>query len=168
MAATVLAGLAASSYTTAATAIATFDNVNVVAGTPAPPPTLPAGWSHQDVGVVGVAGSAALNTATNVYSVKGAGADIWGTANAFHYAYKAMTGDGVAIARVATVQNTNAWTKACDSRNAYASATASAGRSSAATRLRWARPSTSAPPPAAIRRRWQRRRPSTASRRLDG
>ena len=52
-----------------------------------------------------------LNTGNNTYTVKGAGADIWGTADAFHYAYRTMTGDGVVIARVATVQNTNAWTQ---------------------------------------------------------
>jgi regulation of enolase protein 1 (concanavalin A-like superfamily) len=112
MGAAVLVGMGVSSHTTTATATATFDNVSIVPGTPAPPATLPPGWNHQDIGAVGAAGSAALNTATNVYSVKGAGADIWGTADAFHYAYRPMTGDGVVIARVATVQNTNAWTKA--------------------------------------------------------
>ena len=112
MAAGVLVGLGVSSHTTTATATATFDNVSIAPGTPTPPPTLPPGWSHQDIGAVGAAGSASLNTATSTYSVKGAGADIWGTADAFHYAYKPMTGDGVVVARVATVQNTNAWTKA--------------------------------------------------------
>jgi len=112
MAAGVLVGLGVSSHTTTAAATATFDNVGVVPGTPTPPPTLPPGWNHQDVGSVGAAGAASLNTATSTYSVKGAGADIWGTADAFHYAYKPLTGDGVVVARVATVQNTNAWTKA--------------------------------------------------------
>ena len=112
MAAGVLVGLGVSSHTTTATATATFDNVSVAPGTPTPPPTLPPGWNHQDVGAVGAAGTASLNTATNTYSVKGAGADIWGTADAFHYAYRPLTGDGVVVARVATVQNTNAWTKA--------------------------------------------------------
>jgi regulation of enolase protein 1 (concanavalin A-like superfamily) len=112
MAAGVLVGLGVSSHTTTATATATFDNVSIAPGTPTPPPTLPPGWSHQDIGAVGAAGSASLNTATSTYSVKGAGADIWGTSDAFHYAYKPMTGDGVVVARVATVQNTNAWTKA--------------------------------------------------------
>jgi hypothetical protein len=44
--------------------------------------------------------------------VKGAGADIWNTADAFQYVYQSMTGDGVVIARVATVSSTNAWVKA--------------------------------------------------------
>jgi regulation of enolase protein 1 (concanavalin A-like superfamily) len=112
MGAAVLVGMGVSSHSTTATAIATFDNVSVVPGTPTPPSTLPPGWNHQDVGAVGVSGTASLNTATRTYAVKGAGADIWGTADAFHFAYRTMSGDGVVIARVATVQNTNAWTKA--------------------------------------------------------
>jgi phosphatidylserine/phosphatidylglycerophosphate/cardiolipin synthase-like enzyme/regulation of enolase protein 1 (concanavalin A-like superfamily) len=111
MGANVLAGLGVSSHTTTAAATATFDHVSVTAGTPADPTALPAGWSHQDIGSVGVAGSAAFNPATSAFVVKGAGADIWGTADAFHYAYRPMTGDGTAIARVATIQNTNSWTK---------------------------------------------------------
>jgi len=46
------------------------------------------------------------------YTVKGAGADIWGTSDNFHYVYVPFTGDGQIIARVAGVQNTNAWAKA--------------------------------------------------------
>jgi regulation of enolase protein 1 (concanavalin A-like superfamily) len=111
MAGTVAIGLGVSSHTTAATATATFDNVSVVPGTPTPPPSLPAPWRHQDIGAVGVSGAAAFASTTNTFSIKGAGADIWGTADAFHYAYRPMTGDGVVVARVASVQNTNAWTK---------------------------------------------------------
>jgi phosphatidylserine/phosphatidylglycerophosphate/cardiolipin synthase-like enzyme/regulation of enolase protein 1 (concanavalin A-like superfamily) len=73
---------------------------------------LPYGWSHQDVGNVGVAGSAVVNSATAVYTVKGAGADVWGAADAFHYAYRPLSGDGRIVARVATVSSTNAWVKA--------------------------------------------------------
>jgi regulation of enolase protein 1 (concanavalin A-like superfamily) len=112
MAASVLVGMGVSSHTTTAAATATFDNVSVAAGTPTPPQLLPAGWSHLDIGAVGAAGTASFSSATNTYSVKGAGADIWGTADAFHYAYRPMSGDGVVVARVVTVQNTNSWTKA--------------------------------------------------------
>ncbi|HZR23279.1 MAG TPA: BACON domain-containing carbohydrate-binding protein [Vicinamibacterales bacterium] len=73
---------------------------------------MPSGWSNQDIGAVGKAGSSSFNWTTNVWTVKGAGADIWGTADAFQYAYKPMTGDGVVIARVASVSSTNAWVKA--------------------------------------------------------
>jgi phosphatidylserine/phosphatidylglycerophosphate/cardiolipin synthase-like enzyme/regulation of enolase protein 1 (concanavalin A-like superfamily) len=71
---------------------------------------LPSGWSHQDVGSVGVAGSASYNG--GVFAVNGAGADIWGTADAFHYAFQSMTGNGQMTARVASVANVAAWTKA--------------------------------------------------------
>jgi hypothetical protein len=75
-------------------------------------PALPNTFTNQDIGAVGKTGSTAFNWTTNVWTVKGAGADIWGTADAFQYAYKQMTGDGVAIARVASISSTNAWVKA--------------------------------------------------------
>src|SRR5205823_5621229 len=46
------------------------------------------------------------------FTVAGAGADIWGTADAFQYVYQPLTGDGQIVARVASQQNTNAWAKA--------------------------------------------------------
>ena len=105
MAQTVYVGIAVTSHTTAATNAATFDQVSIAAG--APPV-----WTHQDIGAVAITGNASFDPASNTFSVKGAGADIWGTADAFHFAYRTMTGDGVIVARVATVPNTNAWTKA--------------------------------------------------------
>jgi regulation of enolase protein 1 (concanavalin A-like superfamily) len=71
---------------------------------------LPAPWQDGDIGAVGVAGSASYNN--GVFSVSGSGADIWGSADAFHYVYQPLTGDGQLIARVASVQNVAAWTKA--------------------------------------------------------
>jgi tripartite motif-containing protein 71 len=70
---------------------------------------LPAGWSGRDIGNVGVAGAA--SAANGVFTVRGSGADIWGTADAFHYLYKPLTGDGAIIARVTAVQNTNSYAK---------------------------------------------------------
>jgi hypothetical protein len=40
------------------------------------------------------------------------GADIWGTADQFHLAYKTLTGAGSIVARVDSVQNTDGWAKA--------------------------------------------------------
>jgi hypothetical protein len=77
---------------------------------PPPPPGVPAGWSTSDLGAVGVAGSASETSGT--FTVAGSGADIWGTADAFRYAYQQVTGDTTMVARVATVQNVNVWTKA--------------------------------------------------------
>jgi regulation of enolase protein 1 (concanavalin A-like superfamily) len=44
--------------------------------------------------------------------VRAAGADVWGTSDAFHYATMRLNGNGTIVARVATVQNADAWTKA--------------------------------------------------------
>lgn len=74
------------------------------------PLSLPLGWTKQDIGSVGVAGSA-THTAGS-YTLNGSGADIWGTADAFHYAWQTLSGDGEITARVASVENTNAWAKA--------------------------------------------------------
>ena len=84
-------------------------------GSPPPPPPpagLPAGWSDLDIGAVGASGSAAYDSNAAAFTVKGAGADVWGTADAFHYAYTTLTGDGSIVARVASTSNTAAWVKA--------------------------------------------------------
>lgn len=71
---------------------------------------LPAPWAHQDVGGVGIAGSASISGGT--WSITGSGTDVWGTADQFQYVYQPLTGDGTVIARVATVQNADQWVKA--------------------------------------------------------
>jgi hypothetical protein len=113
MGSTVLIGLAVSSHVTGVTATATFDNVSITtpsAPPPPPPPALPAGWSHADVGNTGATGNATASSGT--FTVTGAGADVWGTADAFQYAYRTLSGNGTIVARVATIQNVHAWTKA--------------------------------------------------------
>ena len=45
-------------------------------------------------------------------SRSGSGADIWGTADAFHYLYQPLPYDGDLLVRVAAVEGSNAWTKA--------------------------------------------------------
>jgi regulation of enolase protein 1 (concanavalin A-like superfamily) len=42
----------------------------------------------------------------------GAGNDIWLTSDEFHFAYKRLAGNGTIVARIESVQNVNAWTKA--------------------------------------------------------
>jgi hypothetical protein len=71
---------------------------------------LPSPWLHQDVGSVGVAGSASFSS--GVFTVAGAGSDIWGSADSFHFAYQSLTGDGQIVARVIGLQNTSANAKA--------------------------------------------------------
>jgi hypothetical protein len=93
----------------AATASASPISITVSPTGP-PPADLPAGWSHADVGSTGAAGSA--SAASDTFTITGAGADVWGTADALHYAYRTLDGDGTIVARVASIQNVNAWTKA--------------------------------------------------------
>jgi regulation of enolase protein 1 (concanavalin A-like superfamily) len=102
---TVLVGLAVSSHDTSTLAQGTFDQVAVSSGTELPP-----SWSSQDVGVVGIAGHSTQSSGT--FTVEGAGADIWGTADAFQFAWQTLPGDGKLIARVASISGTQAWVKA--------------------------------------------------------
>jgi len=46
------------------------------------------------------------------YTMTGSGADIWGTSDQFHFAFKSLTGAGSIIAKVNSVENTNGWAKA--------------------------------------------------------
>jgi hypothetical protein len=62
---------------------------------------LPAGWLDQDLGQVGLAGSATY--ANGTFTVKGAGTAIWSTADGFHFAYQPLSGDGTIVARVLSV-----------------------------------------------------------------
>ncbi len=72
--------------------------------------SLPAGWSTADIGAVGAAGSA--TAAGSTFTVAGAGADVWGTTDAFRFAYRTMTGDGSIVTRVTATQWVSDWTKA--------------------------------------------------------
>lgn len=76
----------------------------------APYGALPAGWSKQDIGGVGLAGNS--GSCGSTFTVQGSGADIWDAADAFHFAHQTMTGDGTVVARVVSVGNTDPWAKA--------------------------------------------------------
>jgi uncharacterized delta-60 repeat protein len=67
-------------------------------------------WQRSDVGAVGAAGGATVGDTTA--TVTGSGADIWGTSDELHFAHRTMSGDFEITARVASVENVNAWTKA--------------------------------------------------------
>ncbi len=57
-------------------------------------------------------GGLSYDDATGTYSLTGAGADIWGNADQFHYAYKTLNGDGTMVARVVDVgTGTSEWAK---------------------------------------------------------
>lgn len=70
----------------------------------------PIAWSSADVGAVGKVGS--TNSSNGVWTVAGAGADIWGTSDAFRFVSRPMSGDGEIVARVASQTRTHDWAKA--------------------------------------------------------
>ena len=72
--------------------------------------TLPKGWSHSDIGDVTLPGDAGY--VNREFNLIASGGDIWGHADAFHFAYTTLTGDGEIVARVKTLQFTDPWAKA--------------------------------------------------------
>lgn len=72
---------------------------------------LPNGWSHADIGSVGMGGTFGFNSTTGDWTLNGGGADIFGTADAFHYGYVRLNGNGRIVAHVTQNQNTAAWAK---------------------------------------------------------
>jgi regulation of enolase protein 1 (concanavalin A-like superfamily) len=72
--------------------------------------SLPSPWKNQDVGTVAVPGSASFSSST--FTLKGAGDDIYGTADGFQFAYQTLTGDGEIIAKVTGLDNTHVYAKA--------------------------------------------------------
>jgi regulation of enolase protein 1 (concanavalin A-like superfamily) len=98
------AGLAVSSHTRSGLAAARFDRLQIIQRQP-----LPDGWSSDDVGTVGAAGRAQLS---DVAAVTGSGADVWGTADEFHWVHRRASGDFTFDARVDRVDNVDRWTKA--------------------------------------------------------
>ncbi len=111
-----LAGVAATSHNTGALSTVVADTVTVSPSIPSPPPpppppACPGGWSCGDVGSPALAGSQALNTTTNTWTIQAAGADIYGNADQFHYVWQTLAADGSVSARVITQTNTSAWAK---------------------------------------------------------
>ena len=84
-----------------------FDNVQVT--TPANN-TLPTPWVDTDVGSPAISGSASF--ANGVFTVNGAGADIYGTNDQFNYVSQPVNGNGTLIARVTSQTNTSSNAKA--------------------------------------------------------
>ena len=93
--------------TTTATALTTTTSTTSTTSTTIP---LPSPWLHQDVGSVGLAGTAGFSGTT--FAISASGADIWDVADAFHFVYQPWTGDVDIVARAVTVPTTDGWAKA--------------------------------------------------------
>ncbi len=63
--------------------------------------TIPTDWftQHSDVGVVHFPGTCVYDPVRQSYTVSGAGANIWGDHDAFHYVWRRMTGDFIVTLR---------------------------------------------------------------------
>jgi hypothetical protein len=69
-------------------------------------------WTSTDIGDVGTATGSFIDQGGGAFTIVGSGADIWGTADAFHYAHKPLSGDGQITVRVSSLDYTNDWAKA--------------------------------------------------------
>ncbi len=65
-------------------------------------------WTSADLGNPAPPGSASLG---DVITLRAAGADIWGTADAGHFLSQPAAGDGEFVCRVLSLENTNPWAK---------------------------------------------------------
>ena len=101
----VLVGVAVTSHSNSTLAFASVDNVSVTQ-----PSSLPAGWQARDIGATGLAGHTTGSNGT--FTVTGAGADIWGTADGFQFVSQMLDADGDVVARVVSVSGSQPWTKA--------------------------------------------------------
>lgn len=70
----------------------------------------PGPWQSQDVGAAGLSGSAVWNGGS--VTIQGGGANIGKKADAFHFVYQVLSGNGQIVARVASLQNTGTAAKA--------------------------------------------------------
>ncbi|MBL7189922.1 MAG: hypothetical protein ISS70_26630 [Phycisphaerae bacterium] len=60
----------------------------------------------------GAGANLSIDEATGTYEIAGSGADVWGSADQFHYVYRELTGDGTMIARVVSNgTGSNLWAK---------------------------------------------------------
>jgi len=71
---------------------------------------LPSGWATRDIGSPGVAGAATFSSGT--WTIDGGGTDIYGTQDAFRFAYQQMTGDIDITVRVTSLELIDPFTKA--------------------------------------------------------
>jgi len=86
------------------------DNLSPISNVPSTTtPGLPPPWRSLDIGNVGLRGSAGLSN--NIFTVRGAGSDVGGSADSFHFAHLPAVGDCEIVARLTTLSNTSSSAK---------------------------------------------------------
>ncbi len=103
MPAKVLAGLAVASGVNGSTETATYAGVAIgapgaVPAEPGPTTPCPGGWRCDDVGNPELVGNQSLNNDT--WIVRGAGEDIWGISDQFHFVWQPLAADGTVSAHI--------------------------------------------------------------------
>src|SRR5207302_1844654 len=73
-------------------------------------PATSGSWQSRDIGAPAVQGTTS-NSGSSI-TVSGSGVDIWGTADAFQFAYQSWSGDGTITARVVSMTEPSGWAKA--------------------------------------------------------
>jgi regulation of enolase protein 1 (concanavalin A-like superfamily) len=125
---TAYVGIAVTSHDPSVRTTARVSNVAVT------PLGLPNGQASIDIGSPAIAGSAMYLNGT--YRINAGGADIWNSADQFHYVYQQLNDDGEVLARVGSIGYTHPWAKAgvmiretlaADSRHAFALVSAGQG-----------------------------------------
>jgi hypothetical protein len=76
-----------------------------------PGTALPSPWFAQEIGSPALIGNVNYDVATAVFALKGADTDIGGTSDQFQYVNQTASGDCEIVARVDSVQNTNAFAR---------------------------------------------------------
>jgi outer membrane protein assembly factor BamB/regulation of enolase protein 1 (concanavalin A-like superfamily) len=101
----ILGGMADTSHSQSVTSTTVFDSFTFTSSSS----SLPVPWTDSDVGSPALAGSASYSG--GLFTVKGSGGDIWGSADQFNYVSQSLTGDGTIVARVTSQSNTDLWAK---------------------------------------------------------
>ena len=85
------------------------DSVNIVTVTiQVNPAGVPPGWSDEDIGSPSPAGQGQYSSGTGIWTMSGGGGSgIGSTADQFNYLWENYSGDGILIAEVTSLQNTN-------------------------------------------------------------
>ena len=100
-------GVGVNSHDAANLANGTFDNLKFE--TYAPPCQLPQGWLSTDIGNTGQEGSSCEEA--GVITMQGAGSDIWGTNDQFHFLYQQLEGNGEISVHMTGLTNPDPLTK---------------------------------------------------------
>jgi hypothetical protein len=107
------------------------------------PLTAPRDWTRHVVGILSLwyrgfppSVGSFVQGPGGTFTMTASGADIWNTADEFHFAYKTLSGPGSIVARVDSIEETHAWAKAgvmiretldADSKYAFALVSAASG-----------------------------------------